>query len=157
MVEGRSCSAHDPSDCWCAECLKVTRWEGGAEERFLWKGPKSFVRSAAPKETSTPDYRAPQSEPAVQAWRLRAVERALFLHGPLNRQLGVGYLNFGDAIVAAWEKKDAGGARPLSGSDLLLHERVQRRANAARHQGVGYRGMKPDPKFGRWGERPWRR
>ena len=156
MVAGRHCSAFDPADCWCSECLLITRWDGTADERFLWKGPKSFVRSES--RQGTDDTEATRIiESAVQPWRLRAVERALFLHGILNQRLGICYLNFGDAIVAAWERVDERGVRLLSGPDLLLHERVQRRANAARHQGVGGRGLLPDPKFGRWGDRSWRR
>jgi hypothetical protein len=100
MVAGRHCSAFDPADCWCSECLLITRWDGTADERFLWKGPKSFVRSES--RQGTDDTEATRIiESAVQPWRLRAVERALFLHGILNQRLGICYLNFGDAIVAA--------------------------------------------------------
>ena len=94
----------------------------------------------------------------MQACRLKALEKALEVHAELNQWLGVAYLSLGDAISAAWATKDPNtGQRLLRGESLHVCERVQRRANAARHSAVGGRGLSPDPVYGRWGEQSRRR
>ena len=145
------CEAPDPADCWCEYCRGRTRWTG-SEVRFLYKGPKIFVRSEGHGSSSVGDRFLLGGRP-VQPWRVRAFEVATALHGALNRTLGVAYLNYGDAICAAWNARDARGQRILDGAEILLHERAQRRANKARHQGIGGPGLRPDPRYGRWGDR----
>ena len=144
----------EPQHCWCQGCRDAPP-ETSAPQNYLRKGTKTFVRTEQREASSSGNNRGAGN---VQAWRLKALEKALEVHAELNQRLGITFLSLGDAIQAAWATRDpVTGDRLLQGEPLRVCERVQRRANAARHQAVGGQGLSPEPVYGRWGEQSRRR